>query len=1038
MDSIRFSIEKPVTIIVGIIFVVLFGVISLATMSYQLSPTVTEPEITVTTTWTGATPYNIEREIIEEQEKVLKGIPGLIEMESESFDGMGSITLKFKIGTNIDDALLRVSNKLNEVPEYPENVDKPVINPTGSAASPVIWLILHTMDDNPRSIYSYRTYFENEIRQYLDRVRGVADLAFHGGTEKEMHIIVNPKKLAAYGLTLTELVSILRSENVNISSGIMGIERRDYRIRTVGEFNSVEEIENIVIKSTGQQRILLSDLAQVSFGYEKLNNVMFHNGKEALAIGVKPEPDTNVLELTNTIDEVVDWLNKEKLAKEKVHLEWVHDQRPYINGAIRLVKNNIIIGGILAISVLLIFLRNVSSTVIIATSIPISILGTFVFLNAFGRNLNVVSLAGISFAVGMLVDNAIVVLENIDRHKKTGKSAFQAAYEGTKEVWGAILASTLTTIAVFLPIVFVKEEAGQLFRDIAIAVTCAVGLSFFVSVFVIPMFSEQLFRTFKTKKKSFIKAGVFVKAGTIVLEMIMALVVLVIKSGKTRIITIFVLTAFSIISTILLLPKMEYLPQGNRNLVMSILVPPPGLSYKERVDIGRHIASQLDPYMQKDHNGFPGISNVFYIGAETMMLFGAKCMYEDRAGELVPLFMRTIHSIPGMYGVSLQAGIFETGIGEGRTIEVDISGSDMNQIVQASGTMFGMITKELPDAQIRPIPSLEILFPELKIVPLRDRLMAAGMSTYELGLALDILMDGRKIGYFKQEGQKKIDLIVKASEEAIYTPEILYNSLVSIPDGSVLPVYSLSQLERTTGITQIRHLERDRTITLQVTPPETIPLQEAMETIEGNILQPLKKQSMLQGINVRLAGAADKLTITRNALQWNFVLAIVITYLLMSALFGNFAYPLIIMFTVPLAAAGGFIGLKLVNIFVASQPFDILTMLGFVILIGVVVNNAILIVYQALNNVRFQGMNHHDAVMESTRTRLRPIFMSAFTSIFGMLPLVIAPGPGSELYRGLGSVMLGGLAFSTIFTIFLIPAILMFAIKMEKPEKMKS
>lgn len=1038
MNSIRFSIEKPVTIIVGIIFVVLFGVISLLTMTYQLSPTITEPEITVTTTWVGATPYNIEREIIEEQEKVLKGIPGLVEMESESFDGMGSITLKFTIETRIDDALLRVSNKLNEVPEYPENVDKPIINPTGSAASPVIWIILHATEDNPRSIYSYRTYFEDEVRQYLDRVKGVADLAIHGGTDKEMHIIINPQKMAAYGVTITELVSLLKAENVNISSGIMGIERRDYRIRTIGEFNSAKEIENIIIKSDGQQRIVLSDLAKVSFGYEKLSNVMLHNGEEAIAIGVKPESGVNVLELTNTIYEVVDWLNKEKLAEEKVYLKWVYDQRPYINGAIRLVKNNILIGGFLAIAVLLLFLRNVSSTVIIATSIPISIFGTFLFLKAFGRNLNVISLAGISFAVGMLVDNAIVVLENIDRHRKSGKTAFLAAYEGTKEVWGAILASTLTTIAVFLPIVFVQEEAGQLFRDIAIAVTCAVGLSFFVSVFVIPMFSEQLFRRLKVKTKSFAGPGVLLKAGAFFQKIIMALVAFAIKEGKTRIATILILTAFSFIATILLLPKMEYLPQGNRNLVMSILVPPPGLSYKERMDIGRHIANQLGPYMQKDHNGFPGISDVFYIGADTRMVFGAKCMHEERAGELVPLFMQTIQSIPGMYGVSMQAGIFETGIGEGRTIEVDISGSDIHQIVQVSGTMFGMIKKELPDAQIRPIPSLEILFPELKIVPSRDRLMAAGMNTYELGIALDILMDGRKIGYYKQEGQKKIDLIVKASDETIHTPEILYNSLISLPNRSVVPVYSLSQLQRTTGITQIRHLERDRTITLQVTPPETIPLQEAMEIIDGTVLQTLKEQDMLQGVTIRLSGAADKLTTTRKALQWNFALAVVITYLLMSALFGNFIYPLIIMFTIPLAAAGGFIGLRLVNICIALQPFDILTMLGFVILIGVVVNNAILIVYQALNNVRFQGMNHHDAVIESTRTRLRPIFMSAFTSIFGMLPLVIAPGPGSELYRGLGSVMLGGLAFSTIFTIFIIPAILMFAIRMEKTENTQS
>ncbi|MCF6159463.1 MAG: efflux RND transporter permease subunit [wastewater metagenome] len=1032
MDIVKFSIEKPVTIIVGIIFVVLFGIIGLKSMPYQLTPSVIEPEITVTTTWAGATPYEIEREIIEEQEKVLKGIQGLVEMESESFNGLGMITLRFTLGTEIDDALLRVSNKLNEVPSYPENTDKPVINATGASTSPVIWMILKTTADNPNSIYTYKTYFENEIRQYLERVSGVADLLFHGGREKEMHIIVSPEKLAAYNLTIKDIVHILRSENVNVSSGNMGVGRRDYRIRTVGEFNSVKDIEDIVIRSTGQERVFLRDLARVNFGYEKLTDVMMHNGKDGLAIGVKPEPGTNILDLTNEVDGVVTWLNNEKLKEKKVYLQWIHDQRLYINGAIRSVKNNIVIGGILAVAVLFIFLRNLPSTIIIATSIPISILGTFIFMNGLGRNLNVISLAGISFAVGMLIDNAIVVLENIDRHRKTGASAFNAAYQGTKEVWGAILASTLTTIAVFLPIVFVKEEAGQLFRDIAIAVTFAVALSLFVSIFVIPMFSHQLLSL--ARKQTAFQNSFFLKTGNFFVNSLMSTVRLAIKNWKTRLVTIIFLTAASVIIVVLLVPKMEYLPQGNRNLVMSILIPPPGLSYEERKDIGEHIYAFLGPYMKKDYNGYPGIQNIFYISSETLMLFGAKSIHEDRAGELVPLFREVINTIPGMYGVSMQAGVFETELGTGRTIDVDISSNDIHQAIQVAGTMFGMIKNGISDAQIRPIPSLEILYPEIKIIPSRDRLQAAGMNANDLGIALDILMDGRKIGYLKQEGEKKIDLVVKASENDITTPEGLYNSLIVMQEGKIVPIYSLSKLERTTGITQIRHLERNRTITLQVTPPDTIPLQEATEVIENTVIQSLKKQGMLNGVDISITGAADKLTTTRQSLQWNFILAVIITYLLMSALFGNFIYPFIILFTVPLAAAGGFIGLKLVNISITTQPFDILTMLGFVMLVGIVVNNAILIVHQALNNIRYQGMDYRTAVLESTQTRLRPIYMSASTSVLGMLPLVIVPGPGSELYRGLGSVVLGGLALSTIFTVFMTPAILMFFIRMEKPE----
>jgi HAE1 family hydrophobic/amphiphilic exporter-1 len=759
---------------------------------------------------------------------------------------------------------------------------------------------------------------------------------------------------------------------------------------------------------------------------------MLHRGKEGIAIGVKPEPDANILELSDRLEAVVNWLNTEKLAEEKIFLDWVYDQRPYIRGAISLVRQNILLGGTLAILVLLIFLRSIISTLIIATAIPISIIGTFIFMNLLGRNLNVISLAGIAFAVGMLIDSAIVVLENIDRHRSMGKSAFKAAYDGAREVWGAILASTLTTIAVFLPVTFMEEEAGQLFRDIAIAVTFAVALSLFVSVSVIPMLAKQLFSLTGRKQESRQSKSFWGSIGGWIESGIMWLVKLVTINWFTRLAAVLGLGVLSIYSAWQLLPKMEYLPQGNRNLVISILIPPPGLSFDERKAIGEYIYRINEPYFNKDHNGYPGIKNMFYVGAEQIMLFGAISMHEQRAAELIPLFTRTIFSIPGMYGVSIQAGVFQTGLGRGRTIQLNVSGNDLDRIVQISGMLFGAIKKEIPQAQIRPIPSLELLFPEVQIIPDRDRLKAAGMTASNFGVAVDVLMDGREIGEFKQAGEKKIDMILKASEADIATPEALYNASIAIPGGKVLPVSSLSQMQRTYGITQIRHLERQRTITLEITPPPTIALQEAMETITENVVNPLAGQGMLKGVDIGQSGIADKLTEARKILQFDFVLAAVIAYLLMAALFGNFIYPLIIMFTLPLAAAGGLLGLKLVNIFIGNQPLDILTMLGFVILVGVVVNNAILIVHQALNNIRYNGMRYREAVLESTRTRLRPIFMSAATSIFGMLPLVLIPGPGSEFYRGLGSVVLGGLAVSTVFTIFVIPALLMFFIRMEK------
>ncbi|MDD3312841.1 efflux RND transporter permease subunit [Pseudodesulfovibrio sp.] len=1048
MQIIKSAIDKPVAVLVGVILVVMFGAIALFTLPYQLSPNVTEPIITVKTDWQGATPYEIERDIIEEQEKVLKGIPGLIEMDSSSYNGTAELSLKFEIGTDIDTALLRTTNKLDEVPEYPDSADRPIVSATGASTSPVIWMMIRTLPGNERDVNTYRTFFENEVRQYLERVKGVAELFVGGGREDEMQIVVDPVRLAAYNLTIPDLVAVLKSENVSISAGNMGVGRRDYRVRTPANFRSAEDIESIVINSSGATRVRVADVAEVRRGHQKATVAMLHNGIPGMAVGVKPEPGVNVLSMTDDVHKVVQALNDGVMKDNGITLEWVYDQRPYINGAIDLVKQNILIGSILAIIVLFVFLQSFSATIIVAVSIPVSIVGSFIMFAAAGRTLNVVSMAGISFAVGMLVDNAIVVLENIDRHRGMGKGPLDAAYDGAREVWGAVLASTLTTVAVFLPVVFMQQEAGQLFKDIAIAVTCAIILSMVVSLLVIPMLARQ-FLGMAAKRRaaaeaqggprkpatlSLVKRAMVpvTRIGSRLADRITALLNLAIDRPLNRIVTVGSLTLASVLLVWIFFPKMEYLPQGNRNLIINILIPPPGLSYEERLDIGHYVYDQTVPHMHKDVGGFPGVADIFYVSAPTINLFGAISTDEQRGGELTPLFSRIINSIPGMYGVSLQASIFELGLGKGRVVEVDFSGTDLEKIVAAAGTMFGMAMKEIPGSQIRPVPSLELLYPEVRFVPERDRVRAAGMTTQGLGTAIDVILDGRNIGDFKEEGKKKIDLILKGSPQDVTTPEELYGSLIAVPNGWAVPVSSLADMRRTNSMNEIRHLERKRTVSLQVTPPMSMPLEEAMEIIQNKLVPGVRQMGLLDDVSVRLSGAADKLTVTRQALQWNFLLAVVITYLLMSALFGNFIYPLIILFTVPLAGAGGFLGLKLENWFIAPQPLDILTMLGFVILIGVVVNNAILIVHQSLNNIREHGMEHKAAVVEATRTRLRPIYMSAATSVFGMLPLAIAPGPGSELYRGLGAVVLGGLALSTVFTIFVIPALLMFVIGMEK------
>ncbi|NWF66485.1 MAG: efflux RND transporter permease subunit, partial [Campylobacterales bacterium] len=831
-----------------------------------------------------------------------------------------------------------------------------------------------------------------------------------------------------------DIANRIRRENIDTSAGILDIDRRSYRIRTTAKFNHSKDIEEIVLYSDGLSTIKIKDVATVKYDYENKQSVAMFLGKAGIVVGVKAKPDANIVNLTNAVEKVVNNLNKTILKDEKLYMKWFYDQRKYINGSIDLVQQNIVAGAILAIFVLYVFLRSMSSTMIIFITIPISVISTFIAFLYLDRSINTISLAGISFAVGMLIDNAIVVLENIDRHRQMGKHFIKAAYEGTKEVWGALIASSLTNIAVFLPIIFMKNEAGQLFKDIAIAATASVAFSMFVSIFVIPSLYSQIVRFSKQKKSGTIaekKESSYTLIGRKINDTIIYFVDLSIKNVFTRVMTVLSLVAFSCVSVYMFFPKLDYLPQGNRNLVFNILIPPPGLSYEENKKVGAILTEKFLPYTKEAKDGYPQIDRLFFLASGSFVIMGVTSKDEERAGELVPLFQPFINSIPGFYGVSKQVGVFETGLGKSKVVDVDVSGDDLDKIIQASGVLFGAIKNEFVGSQIRPVPSIELLFNEVRVIPDGEKLNNVGMNSQSLGVAIDVLMDGRKISEFKEDGKNKIDLILKSPKSYHENVEELHKLQIATPTGDLVSLGMVSKLEYTTTITEIRRLNGVRTITLQVTPPKDMTIQEAMTKLENEIL-PKLQNAMPKGIDISLKGTASKLINTISDMKLNLLLAVLIIYLLMVALYENFIYPLIILVTLPLGAAGGFIGLELTNRFIAYQPLDVLTMFGFIILVGTVVNNAILIVHQSLNLIRFENYNYHDAILEGTRSRLRPIFMTAFTSVFGMLPLVLVPGPGSEFYRGLGSVITGGLLVSTVFTIFVIPALLSFVIKMEK------
>ena len=1039
MQVIQDAVRYPVTTAVGVMLLVLFGLISLFGLPVQLTPDITQPQVTVTTVWPGASPQEIEREIIDEQEEQLKSLEGLEKMYSSSADSMGNITLRFLVGTDIDTALLKVSNRLEQVPSYPDDVDKPVLRTQPAEANATAWFSLEPNGDGTfnEDIIELWDFVDDFIKPEFERIPGVASSNIFGGVEREMHVVVDPAKLAARQITLNELGAALDRENRNYSGGDFYEGKRRYVVRTIGEYQSAEDINEIVVAVRGGVPVYVRDVGYAELSHRKVGARVFGISGEVIAINVVKQAGSNVLDIMDELVVVVDRLNAGRLAPLGLQLSQIYDETEYIRSAIDLVQNSLLIGAVLAVTVLLLFLRSGTSTLIVAVAIPISLIGTFLMMSWFGRTLNVISLAGLTFAVGMAVDNSIVVLENIYRHRQMGKSRGVAAVDGTKEVWGAVLASTLTTIAVFIPIAFIEEEAGQLFGDIAIAISCAVGLSLIVAITVIPSLSAKILRAVdpEQSRRGLHNLWGAIRVAQIFTNGITAAVSLAIGTTVRRVAIVIVLSVSSIGGSVWLMPKTEYLPTGNSNFLFGIMLPPPGYNVDEMTRVF-HVYEEDVKALWAHEAGTPeadalpggGIAQFFFAAIPNFGFMGVKSNDGMRVRELIPEFFQLNGKVPGAILVVQQFSIFTTGQGEGRNIDVELTGPDLERLIGLGVQVFRQVMEKLPGAQARPIPGLDLGNPEVRVVTNRRRAADAGISNRELGFAVSALVDGAKASDYRYEG-KEIDLRLMAEQSFAHRTHLLEQMPIATSEGRIITLGSVAEISQTNGPVSIDHRNRERAITIQVTPDEQMPLEAAMDVIRDEILVPLQASGQMTRLEqATLSGSADKLTQTFSVLQSNFLLAVVITYLLMVALFESFLYPFVIMFSVPLAALGGFLGLAAVNAFVSYQALDVLTMLGFIVLVGTTVNNAILIVHQSLNHMREDGMEPQEAIRESTRGRIRPIFMTVTTTVFAMMPLVLFPGAGSELYRGLGSVVIGGLIVSTIFTLFLVPALFSLAL----------
>ncbi|HEX9794759.1 MAG TPA: efflux RND transporter permease subunit [Planctomycetota bacterium] len=1012
MDPVRFAVSRPYTVAVGVILVVLFSVLAFRRIPVQLKPTVDPPIIQVRTVYPGAGPVEVEEQITRKLEDLLQGAEGLDKLSSASMDGISTVALEYAWGVDKDRALIDVINKLSQLPDLPPDAEEPVVSLSGSQGEGnSMWILV-------RSRYSpsrVRQLVIEEIEPRLERVEGVAELMIIGGAEREVRVLVDPERLAARRIGFAELASALRRGYQDRRGGTVETGVQQLVVRTEGRSSDLASIEEILVRRDAAGVTRVGDVARVVDDHKEIDSIVHSEGASSVVIGVGRQVGANVVTMIDGVSAEMERLN-ERFRERGLDLELVSVYRDttYLREALGFVQSNLLLGAGLAVLILLLFLRSVRSVLVVGLSIPISLLAVFLVMNAMGRTLNVISLAGLAFASGMVVDNAIVVLENIFRHLEMGKNAREAAVDGGREVWGGVLAATLTTIAVFVPILAIEEEAGQLFADLALAIAAAVALSLVVALTVVPTLAAIFFR--RGRKSGESGDRVAKSPGRMVRAYGAAAGVLSAR-GRGPVLCklgLLLLVVAGALWTLRIVPAAGYLPTGNRNLILYIGQPVPGMR-PEAVEAN---LAGLERWVL----GNPKINRYFLVVAGSFN--GGGVVLEDEYSDGPGLeafqaeFMPICMAVPGFrYLIPMQMSLFRD---SGKQFTLEITGPDLDRLAMVASTLEERL-QGFPGLQPGRVQSNYVEGrPELRVQIDHHRATEARMSVQEVGQVVEAAVAGSRVGTYS-EGGRDYDLLMVVPPERVSSAEDLAAMPVVTPAGSLTTLGSLASVERASGPQSVNRLERERAITLTVNLLPDAALQQVLNEVHAQIVRPLLGE-LPADYRIELGGTADKFSSTLSALMGSFWLAILITYLLLVALFRSWLSPVVILVTVPLALSGGLLGIALASANSPNASFDLLAMLGFVILAGVVVNNAILIIHQS-NNLRLAGQERRAALTESAQSRLRPILMSVMTSVFAMLPLAIGTGSGSELYQGLAAVVVGGLVVSTVFTLFLVPAL---------------
>ncbi len=1028
---------------VGVIILVIFSVIAYTQIPVQLKPEIEGLIYTITTVYPGGGALEVEDQVTNKLEKELTSLNDLKEITSNSSEAVSSIVLTFSDGANRSKALLDIIQAMERVQGLPEAAEKSTITKgLNGGGNAVMWVAVAgdaSIDEKFDSI-------DRLVQPAILRLPGVGGVVLFGGDERRVIVEPDLGKLAARNMTIAELGSALGQENRDSRGGLLDEGERQFNVRTVGKFHTLDDIRGAVVRSGPTGTVVVSDVATVKDARKRRSSYVKNNAEPAIAFGVLRQSGANTVTTIKAVQKSIGEFNRD-FEKQgiKIRFEEAYSELGYVEEGIKLVQHDLLIGALLASLVLILFLRAGRPVLITVISIPISLVSVFLVLAALDRTINIIALAGISFAVGLVVDDAIVALENIDRHmKELGKGPRQAALDGVEEVWSAILSSTLVRVAVFIPTVLNTTEAGLLFKDIAIAVVTSILVSLVVTLTVVPSFAALLLRTESSRERlvtrnpklhRFLSAIEFQWLGEWVQARYTRFVDWAVPVGATDgsprstgrgasnvLGRMMLLAAVGLLflGSLKLLPSASYLPNGTQGFIFCIAQPVVG----QRPAVTSEALLPLEKAALTD----PRTDRIFSVASGFFNGVGVKLKDEEATdfnlADVKAKLGTAGFGLPGFKFIfPIQFSIFQV---QDKQFTLEVTGPDLPTLSrlasQLQGTLMARADIVAPGGYGAVQSSYTEGVPELRVTLDPNRARELGLFASDVAVVVESMIAGRQVSTYSEAG-REYDLDIQGDPAAVSSRGDLGQLLIGTARGNSVSLGEIAQIAEATGPTAVRHFNRERSIQLTVATRPDVPTQTSLNLTESQVVDPLLK-TLPAGYSIRFGESADKLRGTISSLIFQGILAVVIIYLLLVALFRSFYYPLIVLITIPLAWSGSFVAISIAFVVTKSVvQFDVLGMLGLIILSGIVAANAILIIAQMINFEK-QGMSPNEALCESASTRLRPIMMTVLAAVFGMLPLALGQGSGSELYRSLGIVVVGGLISSTIFTLLVVPTLM--------------